>query len=129
MSGRETPEGRRWDLLALTEAACRAPGSWRAVCGTVLLPGDRGAQTLRRVRAERVVDYGLSPRDTLTLSGVEGGWVVCVQRTLLRPDGGLVEEQELVLPPLALPPEDLLALAGTWLLAGPPGGPPRETFL
>lgn len=55
---------RRWDLLVLTRAGCAAlaAGAVACGCGTLLLPGDRGAPAaLGRIRAERVVGYGLSP--------------------------------------------------------------------
>lgn len=111
---------RRWDLLVLTRAGCAAlaAGAVACGCGTLLLPGDRGAPAaLGRIRAERVVGYGLSPRDSLTFSSLsENGAVLCVQRALTRPDGGTVEEQELPLPSLKLPPEDALAVLGMRLL-------------
>jgi hypothetical protein len=109
---------RRWDLLALTREGCRLLESGVSVCccGTLLLPGDLGYVALSRVRSERVVDYGLSSRDSLTLSSLSRGAVVCVQRMLIRPDGNIVEPGELPLTVADLPPEELLAVAGIRLL-------------
>lgn len=110
---------RRWDLLALTREACRTLERTSAVysCKTLLLPGDADG-TLRYVESERVVDYGFSSKNSLTISGLAEQTVVCVQRVLFLPDGGAVEPQEIPLPKWELPPEDLLAVSGVWLLTG-----------
>lgn len=111
---------KRWEVLALSTAGCRlladAPEAV-CTCGTVLLPSDWSCLTARQVRAERVVSCGLSPRDSLTFSSM-GDWdaVVCVQRALIRPDGGQVEPQELPLDCLGGQPEDLLVVIGMGLL-------------
>lgn len=108
---------RRWTVLALTEQGCGTLA--RADCGTLLVPGDRAEAALARVRAETVVTYGLSQRDSLTLSSLAEP-VVCVQRALLRPDGVTVEPQEFPLPPdLPAPAETLLPLLGLRLLQMP----------
>lgn len=88
-------------------------------CRTVLLPGELGGVPLRAASA---VSYGVSPRDSLTVSSREGGalWVA-LQRELVTTDGQIVERQEF---PLALKPgEDelpALAAAGALLLLGVP---------
>ena len=56
--------------------------------------------------------------DSLTLSSLTEP-VLCVQRALPRPDGTVVEPQELPLPPLPAPAEALLPLLGLWLLQMP----------
>ena len=105
-----------WELLALTpEGAGRLGGTVR--CRLLLAPGDG---RLSGVRAEWVVTYGLSPRDSLTLSSLTEP-VLCVQRILPRPDGGAVEPQEFPLPPLPAPAAELLPLLGLRLLTLPPG--------
>ena len=111
-----------WPLLALTPEGCRALAERRhsgggIVCRLLLAPGD--AQLLPpQVRAEAVVSYGLSPRDSLTLSSLTEP-VLCVQRALPRPDGTAVDAQEFPLPPLPGPPEAMLPLLGLWLLRMP----------
>ena len=106
---------RRWDLLALTPEGAPVVGT--VVCRLLLAPGDWGP--LGGIQAERVVTYGLSPRDSLTLSSLEEP-VLCVQRALPRPDGLVIEPQEFPLPGrLPAPAEDLLPLLGVRLLQMP----------
>lgn len=117
--GAESPAGlagRAWDLLALTRRGREALGRAEVSCRILLLPGDGPPP----VRAETVITWGLSPRDSLTLSSLAEP-VLCVQRSLPRPDGTLIEPQELPLPPLPGPPEELLPLLGLRLLLTPPG--------
>lgn len=105
---------RLWDVLALT-----GQGSLGAVvprCRILLAPGEG----LPTVQPERVITYGLSPRDSLTLSSLAEP-VLCVQRALPRPDGMVIEPQELPLPPLPAPAEALLPLLGLRLLYLPLG--------
>ena len=116
-------EDTRGHFLAIARhAGLSAQGSASApeavcACGTVLLPSEWTALTARQIRAERVVSCGLSPRDSLTFSSLDGGQsVVCVQRALSRPDGGTVEPQELPAGRPDGPPEDLLAAVGLGLL-------------
>lgn len=111
---------KRWEVLALSAAGCRlladAPEAVCA-CGTVLLPSDWSCLTARQVRAERVVSCGLSPRDSLTFSSMgDRDAVVCVQRALIRPDGGQVEPQELPLDCIGGQTEDLLVVVGLGFL-------------
>ncbi len=109
-----------WPLLALTEKGCRALAEAEGggiICRLLLAPGDLPALPAR-VRAEAVISYGLSPRDSLTLSSLADP-VLCVQRALPRPDGAAVEPQEFPLPPLPGPAESLLPLLGLRLLQMP----------
>ena len=108
---------RFWPLLALTRRGCEALGETAALCRVLLAPGDSGG-SLGRISAETVVTYGLSPRDSLTLSSLTEP-VLCVQRHLRRPDGTIIEPQEFPLPALPEPAEDLLPLLGTMLLQLP----------
>ena len=118
----EELEERAWDLLAVTEdGGERLAGKpCRCRCGTLLLPGYQGELAMSRVETRRVISYGLSSRDSLTLSSLEPGAVLCVQRALLRPDGSRIEPQEIPLPPLSLPPEAQLLAFGIRLLMGLP---------
>ena len=95
-------------------------------CRTVLLPGEMGGAPLQAASA---VSYGVSPRDSLTISSREGNilWAA-LQRELVTVDGQVVERQEF---PLALEPGEgelaALAAAGALLLLGVPPeklGPP-----
>lgn len=113
---------RRWAVLALTGRGTELPD--RAECGILLVSGERAEAALSRIRAETVVTYGLSHRDSLTLSSLTEP-VVCVQRALPRPDGGTVEPQEFPLPAhLPAPAVELLPLLGLRLLQMPQTGDP-----
>ena len=95
-------------------------------CRTVLLPGEMGGAPLQAASA---VSYGVSPRDSLTISSREGELLwAALQRELVTVDGQVVERQEF---PLALEPGEgelaALAAAGALLLLGVPPeklGPP-----
>ena len=107
-------------LLALTRRGCGELAGGAALCRVLLAPGDCGPE-LANVAAETVVTYGLSARDSLTLSSLTEP-VLCVQRRLPRPDGGFVEPQEFPLPELPAPAEELLPLLGLRLLQLPQTG-------
>lgn len=113
-----------WPLLALTPGGCQVlmEGQGRAACRILLAPGDCWT-ALARVQAESVVSYGLSPRDSLTLSSLAEP-MLCVQRALPRLDGTVIDPQEFPLPPLPGPAETLLPLLGLRLLQLPLTEPP-----
>ena len=96
------------------------------VCRTVLLPGEAGLW-MEGLQAASAVSYGVSSRDSLTISSREEErlWVA-LQRELVTVEGQVVERQEF---PLllergaeALP---ALAAAGALLLLGVP---PEELY-
>ena len=101
---------RYWPLLVLTGPGCDLLGETAAMCRVLLAPGDR-ALSLEHVSAETVVTYGLSHRDSLTLSSLAEP-VLCVQRQLPRPDGTVIEPQQFPLPALPGPAAELLPLLG-----------------
>lgn len=106
-------KGTNWDILALTGRGCReAEAAVR--CRILLSPGNSAPP----VQAGAVITYGLSPRDSLTLSSLAEP-VLCVQRRLPRPDGTEIEPQEFPLSPLPGPAEELLPLLGLRLLLMP----------
>ena len=115
----EALAGQKLEILALAE---ESRGFRGVMCRVALVPGNGGGD-LSGLRAETVVTWGLSPRDSLTLSSLSEP-VLCVQRALLRPDGGVVEPQELPLPRLPAPAEQMLPLLGLWLLRMPLTEPP-----
>ena len=87
-------------------------------CACLLVEGTCPAELLSSVKTAYVVTYGMSPRDSLTLSSLREP-VLCVQRALTALDGTVIEPQDI---PLSLhwsrlPPETLLLAAGAWLLA------------
>ena len=109
---------RAWTLLVCSrrgaETLSRLPRA--PLCRTVLLPQENTAAPLR---AQQVVGCGLSPRCSLTLSGLTPRPVLCVQRRLTAVNGAAIEPQDIPLPLRwgRLPPEALLLAAGAWLLA------------
>ena len=120
--GAESPAGlagRTWDLLALTRRGRATRGRAAGTGRVPLIPGDSPPP----LRAETVITCGLSPRDSLTLSSLTEP-VLCVQRSLPRPDGAVIEPQEFPLPSLPGPPEELLPLLGLRLLLMPLAEPP-----
>ena len=65
---------KRWDLLTLTPMGCALlPEPAAVTAGILLLPGDCPRSDLR---AGTVVTYGLSPRDSITLSSLRGAGAV-----------------------------------------------------
>ena len=103
---------KRWDLLTLTPMGCALLPEPAAVTAEILLlPGDCPRSDFR---AGTVVTYGLSPRDSITLSSLREP-VLCVQRTLPLLCGGVLEPQEFPLPGVE-GAERLLPGVGTRLL-------------
>ena len=73
-----------------------------------------------RIPSEWVVDYGLSVRDSLTISSLEPDLaVLALQRELVPLDGAVIEQQEL---PLPIPPgtsaQAVMAFYGSLLILG-----------
>lgn len=111
---------RVWDLLAFMPKSLSTVEKWQVSCRILLVPGDCSVEELTRIRAERVVTCGLSPRDSLTLSSLAEP-VLCIQRTLPRPDGTVVEPQEFLLPFLPFSAAEMLPLLGMWVLLADTG--------
>jgi hypothetical protein len=106
-------------LLVVSPRAAERGLALPARCQTVLLPGDAGGR-LGGLRAASAVSYGVSSRDSLTLSSRgRGGLWAALQRELVTVKGQVVEQQEF---PLPLPPDGevlpMLAAAGALLLLG-----------
>lgn len=87
-------------------------------CECLLAGGDCSSEFLAHVQTNHIITYGLSPRDSLTLSSLQKP-VLCIQRALPRLDGTIIEPQELPLKNLPLPAEQMLPLLGLWLLQMP----------
>ena len=110
---------KEWPILALTAVGCQSVLEKQLRCGTLLVPGELSTVLLPRIQAKTVIACGLSPRDSLTLSSLRETPVLCVQRILPRPDGRLVEPQEILLSDLPGDAEELLPLLGIRLLQMP----------
>jgi hypothetical protein len=109
------------ELLVVSPGATGWAGAEALSCRMVLVPGSAGP-LVRSFQAGCAVSYGASPRDTITISSMEGTQLcVAIQRELVTVDGGVLERQELVLP--CRPewsPLPYLAAVGTQLLLGVP---------
>ncbi|MEG2421383.1 MAG: hypothetical protein RSB55_07515 [Oscillospiraceae bacterium] len=107
------------DLLVIAPNAVGLGGTAAITCRVALLPG--GAARSCTLRAESAVSYGLSPKDSITLSSVEGEQIcIALQRELVTVGGTIVERQELVLPYPAETetPTHFMAQVGALLLLG-----------
>ena len=106
-------------LLVVSPAAVAHGIVLPKACHMALLPGDAGGRG-NRLRAASAVSYGLSPRDSLTISSrEEGAMWVALQRELVTLGGQVVERQEFC---VALEPEieelSTLAVVGALILLG-----------
>ena len=109
--------GEALSLLTVSPGAVGWAGAGAIACRTVLLPGSAGPLA-RHLKADRAVSYGPSPKDSITLSSLEGDQIcVALQRELVTVTGRVLERQELVLPfPTGRDPLPWLAVTGTLLL-------------
>lgn len=117
-----------WGVLALTHKGCQRLKKSGIRCCILVVPGEAAEETARHVRADTVITCGLSLRDSLTLSSLERP-LLCIQRQLLRPDGVLVEPQEIRLPTNIGSPEQMLPLFALNLLLMPLTDPPGLDML
>ena len=117
--GPAVPADREPSLLVIASGAQLVPEGSPLRCGTVLLPGGESG-LLQYIQARSAVSYGLSGRDSITLSSRRKGCLwVAVQRELVRLDGTVLERQEM--PVSVGQGEDaleVLAVAGALLLLG-----------
>ena len=105
-------------LLVVSPGAAERGSVLPRQCRTALVPGEIAVP----LRAASAVSYGVSPRDSLTVSSREGDvlWAA-LQRELVTVEGHVVERQEFSLP---LAPGErtlsVLAAAGALILLGVP---------
>ena len=104
------------DLLVLSARAGYAVPP-RGRCGTLLVPGQAGDLSAR-LYADCVVSYGMSLKDSVTISSLdEGGLVLSLQRELPTLSGRYLERQDIPVRSQApASPEDLLAASAALLL-------------
>jgi len=107
-----------WEILGLMHSGCERLGSGRVDCRILLVPGECSPIRLADIHAETVISYGMSSRDSLTLSSLQYP-TLCVQRTLFRPDGERIEPQEFPLGSLPGSVQEILPLLGMKLLQMP----------
>lgn len=108
-------------LIFAPDWAGGAEGPEPVRCGAVLVPGERAAVLAPHIRSACAVSYGMSPRDTVTLSSInETKLVLALQRELVTLEGEVLERQEFSIrrERMAAAPEDLLAAAAGLLILG-----------
>lgn len=121
---------KKTDILVLTEDAIRSlqreknAGKHVCIrCGILLLPGDAGAAgedsfDTDIFDAGCIVSYGMSPKNSITLSSIsEESCVLALQRELVTAKGDVLERQEIKING-GLRPDRLLAVAGALLILG-----------
>jgi hypothetical protein len=116
-SSLEMLRGRRPDIVVLSEAPAKEYGGESAHirCGILLLPGDGDAEAFD---AECIVTYGMSPKNTITLSSIsETSCVLAIQRELLTSFGDMLDRQEIKIRG-GMRPGCLLPVAGALLILG-----------
>lgn len=119
--GREQVSEKHPALLVVSPRAAAEGAPLPEHCRTVLLPGEIGERALP-LRAASAVSYGISPRDSLTISSRERDTLwAALQRELVTVDGRVVEQQEFPVS-LGQGEEELsaLAAAGALILLGVP---------
>lgn len=102
-----------WDLLVLNIAGSHALLTQRVhcTCDTLLLPDTSSGTVTQLISARQIIEAGLSPRCSVTFSSLQSTVsMICIQRTLRRSDGVLLEPQEIPFPPLPLPADEQLLL-------------------
>jgi hypothetical protein len=105
------------DILVLSPGAARkgTKTNQTVSCGILLLPGDTDADF---AEAECIVTYGMSAKNTITLSSIgEESCILALQRELITVHGDVLERQEIMING-GLKPDALLAVAGALLLLG-----------
>lgn len=89
--------GKEPELLVVSPAAALGTMSVKTSvsCGYALLPGGN-PKLLKAVKPECIVSYGMSDKDTISVSGAGANSVMLsVRRELPVMGGGVVEQQEL----------------------------------
>jgi hypothetical protein len=105
------------DVLLVSPACAAADVAAPVSCGTLIFPGDSKLPA-QGFRADSVVTYGMSPRNTVTYSSIaEDSCVVAVQRELKTFSGKRVESQELRVEG-GMHPDMLLAVTAAALVLG-----------
>ena len=118
---------KKTDIIVLSESAAKfyqdvpsAEQSIRISCGILLLPGDvaAGGTNGDIFDAECIVTYGMSPKNTITLSSIsEESCVLALQRELVTTKGDVLERQEIKIKG-RMRPDCLLAVMGALLILG-----------
>lgn len=115
----------RYDLILIASEIARSvsfPTVHSVNCGVLLTPGQWASNTARAIHADCVVSFGMSGRDTITMSSVADGMpVLALQRELVTLGGDILERQELPIHYMGSASADtLLGVYGSLLILGLP---------
>lgn len=115
------PKGEKADLLVISPDLRREEGSMPLSCRAMLVPG-RLSPLAGEMSASWAVSYGMSPKDSLTLSSLgEERIGLVLQREVVTLGGDCLDCQEFFLPwGEHVSPLYVLACAGVQLLLGIP---------
>ncbi len=88
-------------------------------CDTVIVPGDAPEAFMKSFSGASVISFGMSSRDTITVSSAFDKTVISFQREIRALSGAGIEEQEIVVNSLRkLAPEHLMAAVGAAVVLG-----------
>ena len=111
--------GRSYDFIVVySEMAVAERWDGASRCNVLLVPGKYAARAAEAITSGCIVSFGMSTRDTITLSSVDDGRpVLAIQRELVTLGGEVLERQEI---PIRLqhpvPADTLMAAAGVMLI-------------
>ena len=111
-----------YDLFVVCASEARtSPLPSDLSCRALLLPGD-GQAVFAQIPSEWVTSFGLSCKDSITVSSLDlACTLLALRRELVTLDGVVIEQQEISLPiPHGLQTAELMALYGSLLLLGIP---------
>lgn len=92
----------------------------KARCGILLVPGRCAGGAAQVFSPECIVAYGMSARDTITLSSIEEkNAVVALQRELLTLERRVLDRQEIPVKVFSsISPEEIMVVVGSLLIMG-----------
>lgn len=111
--------GHSYDFIVISsEMAATERWDGTSSCDVLLAPGKYAGRAAEAIASGCIVSFGMSTRDTITLSSVAGDRpVLAIQRELLTLGGEVLERQEI---PIRLrhpvPADTLMAAAGALLV-------------
>ena len=111
----EDEKDKTVDILVLTENDRGRCSNIK--CTALLLPGNMMPGGLK---ASFVVSYGMSPKDSITMSSIgKSECVLALQREIVTVGGVVMEQQEIPVHKIhGLSPNELMAVSGAMVLSG-----------
>jgi len=111
-----------YDLFVAGSLADASPPPTSLSCQALLLPGDSQIAAFSQIPSKWVVSFGLSPKDSITVSSLTpDSALLALQRELVTLDGQVVEQQEIPIPmPRTTSAQGVMALYGSLLLLNIP---------